>query len=110
MRSRWAGSGCPGHGSSRNGVDPDSCFLMSVSGSSMEPALVDGSSILVDRSDVALSSGNIYVFMTSEGLVVRRVVGNGDVWCLLADGSAAPMLLSEGDQVVGRVRRAMQDF
>ena len=95
---------------SRNGVDPEGCCLMSVSGSSMEPALVDGSSILVDRSDVALSSDNIYVFMTSEGLVVRRVVGNGDVWWLLADGSAAPMLLSEGDQVVGRVRRAMQDF
>ena len=94
----------------RNGVDPDSCFLVSVSGRSMEPALADGSSILVDCSDEALSSDNIYVFMTPEGLVVRRALWNRDGWWLMADGVAAPMLLCEDDDVIGRVRRVMQDL
>ncbi len=94
----------------RNGVDPDSCFLVSVSGRSMEPALAGGSSILVDCSDVELSSDNIYVFMTSEGLVVRRALWNREGWWLVADGVAAPMLLSEDDDVIGRVRRVMQDL
>jgi phage repressor protein C with HTH and peptisase S24 domain len=95
----------------RSAIDPGRCCVMSVSGGSMEPTLMDGCSVLVDRGDRTLCSGNIYVLLGDEGLVVRRAIQNRDGWWLMADNSSlAPRFLSEDDDIIGRVRRVFQDL
>ena len=87
-------------------IDPQQSFICSVQGKGMEPTLVDGCSILVDRKRREPHEGRIYVMQTEEGLVVKRV--GKDVkgrWLVVSDNPdwpPAPLLY--GTDIIGEVR------
>ena len=56
----------------RHGLDPRQCRVIQVMGESMEPTLIDGSSILVNLASRRRRSGRIYVVRTEDGLIVKR--------------------------------------
>ena len=60
-----------------NAVDPGQSVIMKVKGESMEPILMDGASILVDRNRTRRRAGHIYVITTDHGLVAKRLGRNG---------------------------------
>lgn len=51
--------------------------IIRVKGASMEPTLLDGDDILVDRNAVAIRSGAIYVLRLDDVLIVKRLVSAG---------------------------------
>ena len=92
----------------RQGIDPDQCNVISVSGESMEPTLPDGCSILVDRSQGRRRRrvGRILVLRTEDGLVVKRVgrdeEGN---WQIESEHPAwPPVPWSDTTDIIGEVR------
>ena len=64
------------------------CRVITVSGESMEPTLVDGCSILVNLASRRRRVGRIFVVRTDDGLIVKRA-GRDDsgVWQLVSDNS-----------------------
>ena len=93
-------------------IDPDQCNIISVRGASMEPTLLDGCSILVDRKRREPHEDRIYVMRTEEGLVVKRLgLDEEDRWELRSDNPdwrATPM--SPEAEVVGEVRWMARTF
>jgi SOS-response transcriptional repressor LexA/DNA-binding transcriptional regulator YiaG len=86
-------------------TSPDLCDMISVSGDSMDPTLPDGCSILVDRGQTELRDGRIFVLRTDDGLVVKRVRRDGELWQLVSDNpSWDPVPLGPEDAVIGEVR------
>ena len=87
-------------------VEPGNCSVISVTGSSMEPTLPEGCRILVDRRDVRLVQGQVYVVLDpEEGLVVKRVSRSGRSWVLDSDNpQVASRPMGPGCEVRGRVR------
>ena len=87
-------------------IDPEQSNIISVRGASMEPTLLDGCSILVDRKRREPHEDRIYVMRTEEGLVVKRLgLDEEDRWELRSDNPdwrATPM--SPEAEVVGEVR------
>lgn len=55
-----------------HGLDATQCAIIGVSGESMEPTLVDGAKILINRLRRDWRKDSIYVVRTSDGLVVKR--------------------------------------
>ena len=56
----------------------------------MDPALPDGCSILVDRGRRRRMSGHLFVLLTGDGVVVKRLArGDGDDWRLVS-GNDSP--------------------
>ena len=70
----------------RRGLDPTQCVVISVRGTSMEPTLMDGCSILVARHRTRRREGRVYVAWTEDGLIVKRA-GRGEdgEWMLMSD-------------------------
>ena len=90
----------------RHAIDPKQCNIISVQGASMDPALPDGCSILVDRKRREPHEGRIYVMRTEEGLVVKRL-GKDEKgrWLVVSDNPdwpPAPLLY--GTDIIGEVR------
>ncbi|MDE0045847.1 MAG: S24 family peptidase [Gammaproteobacteria bacterium] len=56
----------------RHALDPTQCVVIEVRGESMEPTLPEGCSILVDGTRRRWRKGRIFVFLTGDGLVVKR--------------------------------------
>ena len=87
-------------------IDPEQSNIISVRGASMEPTLLDGCSILVDRKRREPHEDRIYVMRTEEGLVVKRLgLDEEDRWELRSDNPdwrATPMSL--GTEIIGEVR------
>ena len=69
-----------------HGLDPSHCTVVKVQGESMEPALPEGSAILVDRARRRRRIGAIFVVRTADGVVVKRA-GKDEAggWLLLSD-------------------------
>ena len=89
----------------RNRLNPRHCQIIGVRGTSMEPTLPDGCSIIVDRNRGELQTGRIYVMRTEEGLVVKRVKQNAQGWWLMSDNPEwAPLFLTEETDIIGEVR------
>ena len=87
-----------------HGVDPTQCIIMRVAGESMEPTLVAGCSIMVDRTRAQKKMGYIYVVLTDDGLVVKRLGKNGNMWQLLSDNPAwSKVAWPDNAEVVGQV-------
>ena len=90
----------------RHSIDPEQSHIISVRGASMEPTLLDGCSVLVDRKRREPHEDRIYVMRTEEGLVVKRLgLDEEDRWELRSDNPdwrATPM--SPEAEVVGEVR------
>ena len=55
-----------------NGLDASCCAVIGVAGDSMEPTLMDGAKILIDRERTDWRVGDIFVIQTPDGLIVRR--------------------------------------
>ena len=93
-------------------IDPEQSNIISVRGASMEPTLLDGCSILVDRKRREPHEDRIYVMRTEEGLVVKRLgFDEEDRWELRSDNPdwrATPM--SPEAEIVGEVRWVARTF
>jgi phage repressor protein C with HTH and peptisase S24 domain len=60
------------------GIPAHRLALIPVSGNSMEPDLVDGDLVLIDRGDVEVLREGVYVFEVDDGLFVKRLSLRGD--------------------------------
>ena len=70
----------------RHGLVARNCRVITVSGESMEPTLVDGCSILVNLASRRRRVGRIFVVRTYDGLIVKRVGRDAsDAWQLVSD-------------------------
>ena len=92
----------------RNAIDPQQCNIIRVRGESMEPALPDGCSILVDRSQGRRRrrAGRIFVLRTGDGLIVKRV-GRDDQgnWQIESEHpSWPPVPWDAANVIIGEVR------
>ncbi len=97
-----------------NSIDPVQCSIIGVAGESMEPTLVEGCSILVDRSNYRRRrrEGRIFVINAEEGLIVKRAAKDtaGD-WFIESDHPAwDPEPWPENAEVVGEVRWMARTF
>lgn len=89
-----------------HGLDPAQCTVVKVQGESMEPALPEGSAILVDRARRRRREGGIFVVRTADGVVVKRL-GKDDAggWQLLSDHPAwDPVPWPQDAKVIGEVK------
>ena len=96
----------------KNGLDPDLCCSIIVTGESMEPTLPEGSTIVVNCSIKRQHNGRIYVIRTSDGLVVKRAGKSEDGgWLLISDHPAHGSVPWPDDaEVVGEVVWGAQTF
>ncbi|MBR8749969.1 LexA repressor [Fusobacterium sp. DD29] len=77
-----AGNGCLNFSEStksimirKNGFD-DNCYLIEVSGNSMEPLIQDGAYIVVDPREIDIVDGKIYVLDLDGQTYIKKVVKN----------------------------------
>ena len=70
----------------KHGLVARQCKVIGVKGTSMEPTLTDGCSILIDLNRRRRTAGHLYVIRTDDGLIVKRAgksrAGN---WQLVSD-------------------------
>ena len=99
----------------KHGLVARQCKVIGVKGTSMEPTLADGSSILIDLNRRSRLVGHIYVVRTDDGLIVKRAgksrAGN---WQLVSDNPDKkewPTLRWPIDaEVIGEVKWAARTF
>ncbi len=89
----------------RHALDPTRCVVIDVRGESMEPTLPDGCSILVDRGRRRWRKGRIFVFLTGDGLIVKRAdEGETGERLLASDHPAwAPVVFPGDASILGEV-------
>lgn len=91
------------------GARPDQCSIIAASGDSMQPAIPDGSLLVVDHSQKDPKNGHIMVINVGEDLLVKRIRRRTDgLIDLISDNPAyAPETLGPDAlrqlRVVGRV-------
>lgn len=98
----------------KHGLTPSMCAVVYGKGESMEPTILDGDALLVERADNEpkhLKNGAIYVVDTREGLLAKRILRDGAHLFLASDNRAIkrwavpqPVKDLEGLRVFGRVR------
>ena len=97
----------------RHGLDATECTIINVVGESMEPTLLDGSKILVDRSQHRRRQGCVYVVQTDDGLVVKRAEKDENgFWILTSDNEEleySPITWRDVE-IIGEVRWAAKTF
>ncbi len=76
FREEWLARTC---------VDPEQCRSIRVRGRSMEPTLQAGERILVDPQRTRRLQDHIYVVWIEDGLVVKRLMRDGDDWMMVSD-------------------------
>ncbi len=99
----------------RHGLVARQCRVIRVVGDSMEPTLVDGCSILVNRAVRRRRVGGIFVVRTDDGLVVKRAgKDRAGAWQLVSDNAdkrSWPSVPWPADALVtGEVRWAARTF
>ena len=57
----------------RMNISEKNAVLLDVMGDSMEPTLKNGDTILIDRADIKLADGNIYLVGFQQQLLVKRI-------------------------------------
>ncbi len=93
---------------SRIHVKPENARFLTVSGTSMEPTLLDGDLVLVDISRQILEDNRIFVFTVGDDVFVKRfrlVPGYG--WEIISDNPSIPsysMPKGEHTRILGRVK------
>ncbi|HBS99159.1 MAG TPA: transcriptional regulator [Citreicella sp.] len=91
------------------GAQPEQCSIIAASGDSMQPAIPDGSLLVVDHSQTEVKNGHIMVINVGEDLLVKRVRRRVDGLIeLISDNPAYPPETLGPDmmqqlRVVGRV-------
>ena len=99
----------------KHGLVARQCNVIGVKGTSMEPTLVDGCSILIDLNRRRRIVGRIFVIRTDDGLIVKRVGKNrAGNWQLVSDNPDKkewPTLRWPADaEVIGEVKWAARTF
>lgn len=93
----------------RLGVAPEALTMIAAQGSSMEPLIHDGDSLLVDTADRRLSSRpGVFVLRLDGALLVKRVARVGLEVRIASDNPDAPVIAPQRADhvtVVGRVVR-----
>ena len=89
----------------RHALDPTQCVVIEVRGESMEPTLPEGCSILVDGTRRRWRQGRIFVFLTGDGLIVKRARECEAGERLLASDHPAwaPIALPDDASILGEV-------
>ena len=90
----------------RLGLDATQCALVRMRGESMEPTLIDGSTILINRPQRRRRVGHIFVVYLDDGLVVKRAGKDpGGRWELVSDNPSWESRPWPDDaRVIGEVR------
>ncbi len=99
----------------KHGLVARQCKVIGVKGTSMEPTLTDGCSILIDLNRRSRLVGHIYVVRTDDGLIVKRAGKNrAGNWQLVSDNPDKqewPTLRWPDDaDVIGEVKWAARTF
>ncbi|WP_093742099.1 XRE family transcriptional regulator [Sulfitobacter delicatus] len=99
------------------GLDPKMLHIVRVKGDSMEPKLIDGDLILVDRAQAMPSDGSTYVVRIWDELVVKHVQRTGkDSISLISANKVYPpreldLPLDEASfEIIGRVVASMHEW
>ena len=87
------------------GLGPERAIALRAEGGSMEPTIRSGDILVIDHGDREPLAGRIYVLGTQTGLVVKRLMREGDDWIMTSDNGAdwPARPVGEGDRVLGRV-------
>ncbi len=99
----------------RHGLVAGECHVIRVLGESMEPTLVDGCSILVNRASRRRRVGRIFVVRTDDGLIVKRAGRDrAGAWQLVSDNPSKqtwPTVPWPADApVIGEIKWAARTF
>ena len=99
----------------KHGLVARQCKVIGVKGTSMEPTLTDGCSILIDLNRRRRTAGHLYVIRTDDGLIVKRAGKNrAGAWQLVSDNSDKqewPTLRWPANaEVIGEVKWAARTF
>lgn len=88
------------------GVSPGHASVINVTGDSMQPTIVAGDRLVVDRADVRLTRAGIFVVRHGDNLLVKRVRREAADLLLISDNSDyAPIRCGPGEAtVIGRVK------
>ena len=86
-------------------LDAEHCAVIGVMGDAMEPTLMDGAKILIDRTQTDWRAGTIVLIQASDGLVVRRTGedANGKALMLSDNPSSETAAWPEEAKILGRV-------
>ncbi|WP_226779562.1 S24 family peptidase [Oceaniglobus trochenteri] len=93
----------------REGLIADRCMVVTVKGDSMEPRLMDGDLVLIDRRMQDLRDGHIYAFIDVTGDArIKRIEWLADQLLLLSDNPDYPTEArterdGDGFRILGRV-------
>lgn len=89
------------------GLRPDRLIVMRVSGSSMEPGLHDGDTIVVNLDDTNPKDGEVFAVDYEGELVVKRLRRDQGIWFLTSDNADKrryqDKTVSDGVALIGRV-------
>ena len=101
----------------RRGLDPKELQIIEVKGDSMEPKLIEGDLILIDRSNTKPMDGKAYVVRVWDDLVVKyvQIIGRSAISLLSANSLYPPrelkLPLDERDfQIMGQVVASMHEW
>ena len=88
-----------------HGLNASRCAVIGVAGESMEPTLMDGSKILIDRQRTRRRSGDVFVIAAPDGLVVKRAGEDADGRALMVSDNPAWEVVAWPDEaeIIGRV-------
>ena len=82
----------------------DRIIFIRAAGDSMEPTVHDGDLLALDRSYLEPLDDKLFVIHTADGLVVKRLRGEGSSWQIVSDNDAyEPRETRADDQIVGRL-------
>ncbi|WP_425154835.1 S24 family peptidase [Candidatus Palauibacter sp.] len=90
----------------QRGIDSENASIVRVTGRSMEPTLLEGSSVLVDETRRRRRAGEIFAVRRADGGVVKRLEKDErGRWLLTSDNPRYdPVPWSPDDEIVGQVR------
>ncbi|WP_425155482.1 S24 family peptidase [Candidatus Palauibacter sp.] len=90
----------------QRGIDASQASIVRVTGGSMEPTLLEGSSVLVDETKRRRRAGEIFAVRSLDGGVVKRLEKDDrGRWLLVSDNPRYdPVPWGPDDDLVGQVR------
>ena len=90
----------------QRGIDASQASIVRVTGGSMEPTLLEGSSVLVDETKRRRRAGEIFAVRRADGGVVKRLAKDDrGRWLLVSDNPRYdPVPWGPDDELVGQVR------
>ncbi len=88
----------------KRGINADKARSADVLGDSMEPALQEGSVMLVDHQRVRRLNNRIFVVRTEDGVIVKRLAKKRKRWWLTSDNPVyKPLPFPREGKVIGQV-------